>query len=55
MNGMNKDVVALAVAQCAIGSEAVGLHVDWGCESGENAGVDSLPANTASAGVARER
>jgi hypothetical protein len=40
----------LAVTKCAIGSEAVGLHGDWGCESGETAGGDSLPASTASAG-----
>jgi len=44
----------LAVAQSTMDSEAVGLHGDWGCESGGIAGGDSLPGSTASAGVPRE-
>lgn len=44
----------LAVVLSAIDSEAMGLHRDWGGESGEIAGGDSLPASTASEGVTGE-
>jgi hypothetical protein len=44
----------LVVVLSAMDSDAIGLHVDKACESGEIAGGDSLACSTASAGVAWE-
>jgi hypothetical protein len=45
----------LTVVLSAMNSDAIGLHVDMACESGEIAGGDSLAVSTASAGATWER
>jgi hypothetical protein len=47
-------VSAVPLVLSTTDSDAVGLHGDWGSESGEIAVSDSLPGSTASAGVTWE-